>query len=146
MELKARVCYQQSSASGQKLVFEVGSGWVHSPYPEPSTPHFGYHSVGVPMVDSCGLCLQTRVGSLFLYLLLTQKFTRWRIELERSLWSGKKSICDEREMTHSPRQRVFTQLEPFLLSSSDVFSVLHFYGLFLPAPGELFGSDTQQCL
>lgn len=61
MELKARVCYQQSSASGQKLVFEVGSGWVHSPYPEPSTPHFGYHSVGVPMVDSCGLCLQTRV-------------------------------------------------------------------------------------
>lgn len=85
-------------------------------------------------------------GYLFLYLLLTQKFTRWRIELERSLWSGKKSICDEREMTHSPRQRVFTQLEPFLLSSSDVFSVLHFYGLFLPAPGELFGSDTQQCL
>lgn len=117
---------------------QVGPGWVLGA--SPSLPH--HHQHGCAYCQPCWLRAANQ-GSLMV------SAHRRCMRLDRSLWSWREIICDQAEMTKSPRQHILTQLEPPLLSfSTDMFSYLPFLQHRPPNRGKLFGltpSDARKC-
>ena len=81
---------------------------------QPCSPH---GDVGEePMATPAGSACKPEAASALLGLLSTQKFMRGWARLERNLWSWRRIISDETEMSPSPRQHALIQLHAFLLS------------------------------